>query len=474
MKTLINNTERDVDVPSKLVSVHPPQVASHVELEEGTVDYMEEPSSNISLLPLVHLIWQRRAFLLRMAVWSLAVCALIAFSIPRRYQSMTKLMPPDDRPTSGLAMLIGMNGGGSGNQSLGSLATGLLGIKSSGSLFLGILQSRTVQDDLIDKFDLRKVYWVKRWKAAREKLAARTEISEDRKSGIITVAVTDRSPERAAAMVKEYVAELNSVLIELNTSAAHRERVFLEERLGEVQRDLEIAEKDFSQFASKNTAIDIKEQGKAMVGAAAELQGELIAAQSELEGLKQIYTEDNIRVRATRARIGELQHELEKLGGKGDISSAEGHGGSLYPSIRELPLLGATYADLYRRVAVQEAVYETLTKQCELAKVEEAKEIPSVKVLDPADVPETKSFPPRLVIVIFGAATFLAIGILWVLAEEHWKGIDPRDPRKLFALEVYEVTKARLPKAMARNLPMPAEVQTFSSASKTARGNPRE
>src|SRR5262249_6717712 len=118
------------------------------------------------------------------------------------------------------------------------------------------------------------------------------------------------------------------------------------------------------------------------------LQGELIAAQSELEGLRQIYTDENVRVRATRARIAGLQHELEKLGGKGDTPGAEDQENTLYPSIRKLPLLGATYADLYRRVAVQEVVYETLTKQCELAKVQEAKEIPSVKVLDPAEVPE--------------------------------------------------------------------------------------
>ena len=98
-------------------------------------------------------------------------------------------------------------------------------------------------------------------KMPRKRLKSRTELSSDRKSGIITIKVSDRSPDRASAMGREYVEALNRIVITLNTSSAHKERVFLEERLGQVQVDLEQAEKDFSQFASKNTAIDVKEQG---------------------------------------------------------------------------------------------------------------------------------------------------------------------------------------------------------------------
>src|SRR5262249_51765864 len=144
------------------------------------------------------------------------------------------------------------------------------------------------------------------------------------------------------------------------------------------------------QFASKNGAIDIKEQGRAMVEAAATLEGQLIAAKSELEGLKQIYADNNVRVRSTQARIAELQSQLNKVGGKGENDSSTISNGSdrLYPSLRRLPILGVTFADLYRRTKVQEAVYEALTQQYELAKVQEVKETPSVKILDEARVPE--------------------------------------------------------------------------------------
>ncbi len=135
--------------------------------------------------------------------------------------------------------------------------------------------------ELIAKFDLRRVYSQRRWVDARKELARQTDISIDRKSGILTIQVTDHDPRRATALAQEYVTQLNSVVTQLNTSSAHRERVFLEERLGQVKTELASAEKDFSQFASNNAALDIKEQGKAMVESAAILEGQLIAAQTE-------------------------------------------------------------------------------------------------------------------------------------------------------------------------------------------------
>jgi len=283
---------------------------------------------------------------------------------------------------------------------------------------------------------------------ARKKLAKRTDISVDRKNQIISITVTDHDPQRAAAMGRSYIAELNRLVAELSTSSARRESIFLEERLQTVSKDLESAEKEFSQFSSKNTAIDIKEQGKAMVEAAATLQGHLIAAEAELEGLKQIYTDNNVRVRAVRARIDELKHQLEKIGGKGEDSLAPfgQQSDSLYPSIRKLPLLGVTYADLYRRTRVQEAVFESLTKEYEMAKVQEVKEIPVVKVLDTPNIPDKKSFPPRLLIVFLGTALALVMAATSVVGKTTWEQTDSADPRKVFAQEVFTTVKASLPK----------------------------
>jgi capsule polysaccharide export protein KpsE/RkpR len=239
-------------------------------------------------------------------------------------------------------------------------------------------------------------------------------------------------------MGREYISELNWVMTQLNTSSAHRERVFLEDRLRQVKGDLEQAEKDFGEFASKNATLDIKDEGKTMVEAAGSIEGELIASETELQGLKQIYTDENIRVRSVQARIDELRRQLRRIGGKaGTSASPEGSDdASVYPSIRELPLLGVSYADLLRRTKVEEVVFATLTQQYEQARVNEAKELPSEAVLDPPDVPEKKSFPHRALITVFGGLFVLAVGIAFVLGQSRWQKIDPQSPAKAFAREV--------------------------------------
>jgi uncharacterized protein involved in exopolysaccharide biosynthesis len=379
-------------------------------------------------------LWDQRKRLGKCIAGGVAASILIAFLIPSRYASTTRLMPPDPPGGTGMAMLAGI--AGKMGASLGALGSDLLGMNTSADLFAGVLESRTIQNNLIEKFDLRHVYGQKRWVDTRKELSRRTDISIDRKSGILTIQVTDHDPRRACALAQEYVAQLNSVVTELNTSSAHRERMFLEERLGQVKGELESAEKDFSQFASKNAAIDIQAQGKAMVEAAAVLEGQLIAAQTELQGLRQIYTDQNIRVRTVQARIDELHRQLQKMGGKQDLGAEPAKNDDAYPTIRKLPLLGVTYADLYRRMKVEETVFETLTQQYEVAKVQEAKEVPSVKVLDPAEIPEKKSFPPRFLLVVLGALLAFAGGAAWTLAHDRWEKIDPQDPGKLLVLNI--------------------------------------
>jgi capsule polysaccharide export protein KpsE/RkpR len=398
----------------------------------------------------LRLIWQHRGLLAWVALYAFLASTLLVFLIPVRFQSTSRLMPPDNQSASGLATAVAAMSSGTGG--LGGIATDFLGLKSTSDIFVGILSSRTVKDKLIQQFDLKKLYGTKRMEDARKELGEHTDISVDRKSQIITITVTDHDPKRAAAMGQAYVEELNRLVAELSTSSARRERIFLEQRLQAVNKELESAEKDFSQFASKNTAIDIKEQGKAMVEAAATLQGELIAAESELEGLRQIYTDNNARVRSVRARIGELKRQLEKIRGKAENTSVSSgqEQDSLYPSIRKLPLLGVTYADLYRRTRVQEAVFETLTKEYELAKVQEAKEIPTIKVLDPPNVPDKKSFPPRTLIVLLGTTLSIAMATTWIFGKTSWEQTDSADPRKAFAQEVFTTVKASLPR-FARN-----------------------
>jgi capsule polysaccharide export protein KpsE/RkpR len=303
------------------------------------------------------------------------------------------------------------------------------------------------------------VYWKRYRTDAVKKLAKRTEISEDRKSGVITIVVTDNDRQRAHDMAQAYLEQLDLLLAKVNTSSARRERQFIEQRLVTVQAELQKAQEDLSRFSSNNAALDIKEQTRAMVDASAKLQAQLIVARGEVESLEQIYTPDNVRVRAALARVGELERELKKLGGPTnlDVHDDSPMEGELYPPLRQLPILGVRWANLYRRVKVEETVFDLLTEEYESARIEEAKSIPTVSVIDPPGWPEKKSFPPRILLILAFASLFIVGSFLFLLAQDRWRQVSPHDRRKLLARDVWSTIRRRFStlssdKAQWRNL----------------------
>lgn len=394
----------------------------------------------------LHLLWENRRTLYRTGAWALLIGIGIAFIIPNSYESTVSIMPPDS--LGGNSMMLAALAG-KASPELAGMAASALGIKNTGELFVGLLRSRTVEEGIVDKFQLQSVYWVRYKQDARKILERRAKVSEDRKTGIITLTVSDRKAQRAHDMAQAFVQGLNGLVSQVSTSSARRERLFIEQRLATVQSDLEDAEQQFSSFASKNTALDIKEQTKAMVESAATLQGQLIAAQSEVQGLRQIYNPNNVRVRSAQARVDELKQQLAKIGGT-DPSAPIGGASSdeLYPSIRKLPLLGVQWADLYRRVKIQETVYELLNQQYELARIQEAKEIPTVNVIDPANLPEKKSWPPRLLIILGLTVLTLSAVIGKIILTERLHSMDESDPRRQLAMagiQKWQEFRARVP-----------------------------
>jgi uncharacterized protein involved in exopolysaccharide biosynthesis len=372
----------------------------------------------ISIAELGMVIWRRRRWLAKVIGLGTLVAIGIALLIPNKYTSTAQLMPPDPQALSSTSLLNALAGG----PIVPSFAGGLMNARTPSGTFIGILSSQTAQNDIINRFDLRSVYHCKLYVDARKILTAQTAIVEDKKSGIISIAVMDRDRYRARDLAEAYVEELDKLVNKESTSLARRERIFLEERIKSIKSDLDASSRELSNFSSRNATLDLQKQGEATVEAAGKLQGELIAAQSELSGLKTQYTDDNMRVREVRGRVDELQRQLRKMSGVGDnVNGADLKADQLLPSVRKLPLLGFTYYDLYRQVAMQDTIYQTLTKQYELAKVQEAKEIPPVKVLDEPDVPERKSSPHRMLIVLLGFLVSAFAGITWITAQELWK-----------------------------------------------------
>lgn len=419
---------------------------------------LEEEKATRTALPrwLIHsrVLWRSRGLLARITAISLVVSIGIAFLIPKQYKSTTSIMPPD-QPNLSATMLAAL-GGHLGSMGTLGLAGALPSIHSSSELYIDLLRSGTVTGHLIDRFDLQHVYRKRYRIDTAKRLARLTEITENKKSGVITIDVEDTNRERARALAQGYLDELNQMVVHTNTSSAHREREFIEKRLHDVEANLEESEIRLSQFASDSTAIDIKEQTHAMLDAGERVQAELMIEQSGLEALRKMYGDRNMRVRESEARIASLQAQLTRMAG-GPVSTAkEGvvdppqnanslrDNAALYPSLRQLPKLAVPYADLYRSVQAQEAVSQLLTQEYEMARIEEAKDVPAVSVITPPGLPEKKAFPPRLLLaLLLTLLSFLGASSL-ILLRHYWALMPSRDPRKEFVSEVAFVLQQHL------------------------------
>jgi capsule polysaccharide export protein KpsE/RkpR len=232
--------------------------------------------------------------------------------------------------------------------------------------------------------------------------------------------------------------------------------MFIENRLAAVRAELDRAQEALSNFSSTHMTVDLREQTRATVDAAAKLQGDLIVTQGELTSLQEIYGDGNVRVRAAQARASNLRSELAKLGGSSaslsksvdddpDSNSPLGSSDNLsYPPLRQLPRLAVPYGNLYRNVRVQETVFELLTQQFEIAQIQEAKDIPVLSVIDTPGIPEKKSFPPRaLLTLVLTLVEWLAVSAFIVL-RFHWRAVDQSDPRRMIAREAADAFRQAL------------------------------
>jgi capsule polysaccharide export protein KpsE/RkpR len=387
-------------------------------------------------------VWERRRWLAKFIGWALLISiglTLLAFLVPNKYTSTAELMPPDAKIFSS-PQVLNLTG-----MSLLSNPENLLNQTSPGDVIVDVLKSRTVQDDIMNRFDLRRIYHCKLEVCARKALTDATKVTIDKDSGTISIAVEDRDRYLAQKIAQAYIEELNSLASGLSTSSARRERIFLEQRLKSIKADLDASSLALSQFASKNATFDPGKQGEATVEATSKLQADLIAAESELSGLSAVYSDDNVRVRALRARIAVLRDQLRKMSGElpNQGGNAVPEANEILPSVRQLPILGYTYSNLFRQVNIDESLYETLTKQYGMARIEEAKEIPLIKVLDAPNVPEQKSGPHRSLLFICSFLFLMVVGIGWVIASRLWEVADDSSSIKRNGLAILQAVRGQ-------------------------------
>jgi uncharacterized protein involved in exopolysaccharide biosynthesis len=373
---------------------------------------------------------QRRMFSMILGT-GILLAVIIAFALPSVYTSTTSVMPPDNASSnSGLMSML------SSAVPATSQAGASLGVKAPSALYDLILASRTVREALVKQFDLMHHYRSRLIEDACKRLAEDTSIREDVKSGVVWISVRADSPQLASDLAQTYVSELNRVLTNNSTSDGRRERVFLEGRLKEVKKDLDESAIALSKFSIKNKTIDVTFQSRATLESEFKLREEIVEARSELAGLEQTYSKDNVRVLTARAKLAALQQQMDKASGGANAPGPKANDSS-YPSAGEFPALGVTYSDLDRRMVMDEQVWEALTKQYEESKVQEAKEIPTARVLDTANMPQRRSGPARTVIILFGAFLSFLAAIVAVTSIAFWEEMDPWDERKRLLTDIF-------------------------------------
>jgi tyrosine-protein kinase Etk/Wzc len=344
-----------------------------------------------SLIDYLLVIARHQKMLLYATLGAALLTAGITLLMPNIYTATTLILATEE-DKAGMGAMMAQLGG------LASIATGgSLGGPTKTELYVSMLKSETVRDTIIDRFKLLDVYKAKFRADVYKDLNSKAMISAGKKDGIITIAVSDKDPQRAAEMANSYVEELGKIAAGLSMSGAGKNRLFLEERLATAKTELARAGDDLKAFQAKNKMLNVTEQAKASIEGVALLKGQLAVQEVQLAAMQRQYTEASQEVKRARVAIENLRGQIARLEGGG--------GNSSIPSVGSIPQLGQDYLRLMRDAKIQETMVELLTKQYEMARFTESKDLSPFQVLQKAKVPERKSKPARAKTVILLTVT---------------------------------------------------------------------
>lgn len=364
---------------------------------------------DIDLLELLAVLRKRKQVVLGVTACAAVLSVVISLLLPKIYSAETRILPPQQSGSGIAGQLLSQLGPLAGLAGMVGITSGL---KSPNELYIGMLTSRTVLDRIIDRFDLMKRYDEEFREDARNKLLKNIEASSDRKSGIISVAVEDRDPKRAADMANAFVEELKVLLSGLAVTEAAQRRLFFEEQMKSARDDLGKAEDDFRGFMEKTGALQIDSQARAVIEGIAGLKAQIAAREVQLKVLQSYATSRNPDLQRVEEEIRGLRGELAKLEGR------EGKGFDPLMPTGRMPSVGVEYFRKFREVKYYETLFEVLAKQYELARIDEANDSAVIQVIDTAVPPEKKARPKRTVIVILSTAVAFFLSILVAFMQE--------------------------------------------------------
>ena len=366
--------------------------------------------------------WRRLIFWNTLVLTLLAVA--VSFILPQRFSAVAQILPPsDENDMFGLTSMLG--GGGSAGR-IGRLRLGMLGSSTASDLLVGILSSRTVLQRTAEICSITTYYRIRKPSSEKAVRQLRDMVDAAAKDdGIVRISAEAKDPRLAAKIANTLVAQADSFLRTSNISRGRNMRVFIERRLQSVALTLESARESLRLFQEANSVTAVDEETKAAVEAYAKLRSQLLLKETELGFYEGVAGADNPYVASLQGEVGAFRTRLLSME-NGTVAS--GYGVGFGVSFKSLPAVAAEFARRYADFRIQEEAYAALYQQYEYARILEARDTPSISVLDPADPPERKSFPKRGLMVLAAALFGVVVGIALAFLMEYFETIKRVDP----------------------------------------------
>lgn len=360
----------------------------------------------IDLGNLLLLLIKRRKSILFTILGFLLVGTLLGFVLPKRYESNAKVFPPLEAPETG-SILAGVS------QQLGRAGISMAqisGMPTSIDIFVAILKSNTAAEEVAEECKLKKIYGKKALKKLNE-MAKFIILPE----GVIEIKVKSPSPQLSSKIANSYVKALDRFVTTTNMTRGRNTRIFIGGRLKKEKEELTSAEESLKVFEQKHKTIALDEETKRAIEFYATLKAQQVNKEIELATLKTFATLDNPLYLTTERQLKEITQRLRELeqGGGG----MKGFGAGFGVAFKNLPAMGAEYARRLRDVKIHEEIYGLLTQQYEQAKIMEARDTPSVVVLEWAKSGSLIWPRKKLLIVLFGFLGLVIGGVFAIMGQ---------------------------------------------------------
>jgi tyrosine-protein kinase Etk/Wzc len=398
---------------------HPPANSTHPESEAGVVQHVSE-ERKLDAIEAATLLLRGKKTILKFMLVPATLTAILVFVMKPTYTAQATFLPPQNAPGSGLSQLASQLG------SLGAMGA-LSGLKSSGDVYLAILGSRTIADDIIKQFDLQKVYKVQRISDTEKALKARSTFTLG-KDTLITIDVEDHDPKRATDMANAYLDALREQNGRLALTESGQRRLFFEQQLEREKNALADAEVELKKTQEQTGLIAPSGQAQMEIETMAQVRAEITSLQVELAAIKQGATEENPQVVRLQTQIAGLQQQLQRL----QSDPAKRQPGSLELPTAKVPELALEYVRKQREVKYHETLFELLARQYESARLDESRDAPLLQVIDRAIIPDKKSGPHRMLLIAVMALLGAFPGAIWVLLKGAvaMQRLDPAKAKK--------------------------------------------